>query len=153
MTWLHWADNCTEQTFGDEASAVKDFGTELQQLLHDRTQGRVREDVRLAGVGNGLEAHRVLKHRYGRRIAATKRTVFNKILSVEFASRVDEVEDRIRHFEDVLSRREGLSWVPLAEDSKVTLLIEALSRTPRLHRLEEQGPRLQERTGGDHELR
>lgn len=100
LVWLDWVEKRTkyitdsdiECSFEQDAAAVMNLGTELQQLLYDRTQGRVSEDVHATGVGNGLEAHRVFKNRYEPRTAGTKRALLKQILSVKSASRVDEVE-------------------------------------------------------------
>lgn len=85
---------------------------------HDCTQGRAWED------GNGLDAHHVLKNRYETRIAGTKRAVLKQIARVKSANRADDVEHKIRHFEDLVRRYDCLAGVAFPEDLMVTLWLE-----------------------------
>lgn len=112
MRWLSWAEKRTEHTtdsdiemrFEQNASAVKRFGAEFQQLLCGRTPGCVLKGVHSAVVGHELEAYRILENRFEPRTADTKRPVCNHMVSVRSASRVDEVEHSIRHLKDLLHR-------------------------------------------------
>lgn len=124
----HITDSDIELCFEQNAPAVKNFGVELQQLLHDRTQGKAWEDMHSAQVGNGLEAYRILKNCNEPKIAGTRRAVLKQVVCIKCAGRADQVEHRSRHLEDLVRRYEGMTGAALPEGLKVTGLIEVCSR-------------------------
>lgn len=141
LPWLSWATEMTETIkeegvdleFGDKSDEVKLFSAELQQLLYDRTQGAAWDIAHGGGEGNGLESYRQLKRRYEPRTVGTKREVLKQLICIRSATKVDEVEQKARHMEDLIKRYETMSGTVLPEDLKATVLIDLCSKELREH--------------------
>lgn len=131
--WFHWATNATEVIHDTEieleyagsADEVKAFApSSNKQLIFDRTSGTAWDIANVAGEGNGLESYRQIKHRYEPRTAGTKRALLKQLICIRSANRVDEVEQKVRHMEELIKRYETMSGSKLPEDLKVTGLID-----------------------------
>lgn len=104
-----------ELEFSEEADEVKAFGAELQQPLFDRTSGTAWDIAIGGGEGNGLESYRQIKRRYEPRTAGTKRAVLKQLTCIRSASRVDEVEHKVKHMEELIKRYDTMPGSSLPE--------------------------------------
>lgn len=133
LPWLSWATEMRETIneedidleFGDNSPEVKLFSAELQQLLCDRTQGAAWDIAHSGGEGNGLESFRQLKRRFEPRTAGTK---LKQLICIGSATKVDEVELKARHMEDLIKRYKAMSGTIFPEDLKVKVLIYLCSK-------------------------
>lgn len=93
-----------ELSFEQNLAAVRCLGRSYNNY-YDRTRGKAGEDIRPAGVGNGLEECRIFKGWY------VRRTLLKQVICMTTAGHVGEVELNIRHLEDIVRRYEGMSVV------------------------------------------
>lgn len=113
--------------FGENSDDVNIYSAELQQLLFGRPQGAAGDIANGGGDGHFLDPHRQIKRRYGPRTAGTKRAVLRQLISVRSAGHVDEVEQMVRHMEELFKSYETLSGASLPEDLNVIVLIHLCS--------------------------
>lgn len=136
LPWLSWATEMAETindedidlAFANQAPEIKLFSAELQQLLFDRTQGVAWDIANGGGEGNGLESLRQLKRRYEPRTAGTKIAVLKQSICIRSATKVDQVEQKTMHMEDLIKRYDTMSGTVLPEYLKVTVLIDLCSK-------------------------
>lgn len=113
--WLVWAaklatmDEDMDFEVGEQSSEVFLFSAELQQLIFDRTQRAAWDIAKGGGDANGLPLNRQLKRRYESRTAGTRRTALNQLICIRSVGRADEVEQKLRHTEELIERCQTMS--------------------------------------------
>lgn len=122
LPWVSWAAKISEAI--EKGNIDHEFGEssdEIKQLIFDRTQGTAWDIASGGGEAHGLESYRLIKRRDEPRTE-------KQLICIRSATRVDEVEQKARHMEELIKRCETMSGTSLPEGFKVTVITDPCSK-------------------------
>ena len=130
--WIAWASGMSEEVneeevdlrYPDTKDQVLKFSRFLYTILVQTVSGAAFAIVQGAPENNGLEAFRQLIRRYEPRTAGSRRALIKQIVNHPQAKDIKQVENNVRNLEELIKKYNIMSKEKLAEDIRVTVLID-----------------------------